>query len=181
MKLTGKESLEKKQGQLDNYLDIWTYLDEELRKAQNRNAALSSSNNHLQRMLNQNDLNFRQLLGQAKGNADSEISSLTIQIQTAKAHIEASSSDKADMLQTEATRARLERELEDEKKLMKRQIADKEKEKVIETHELNQNITKKIDETKAALQDLKKEQLETTRRYFLVIQTDSSAEQPAHG
>jgi hypothetical protein len=43
-------------------------------------------------------------------------------------------------------------------------IADKEKEKVIETDQLNMNITKKIEETKVSLQALKKEQLETTRR-----------------
>jgi hypothetical protein len=65
---------------------------------------------------------------------------------------------------TEERRAFLEKALAQEAKDLKRDLADKEKEKVIETHELNQNITRKIEETKQALQELKKEQLETTRR-----------------
>lgn len=164
LKEIGKQNLEELQEKLDNLLEIWSYLDEELRKAQNKNAALSTSNNHLQRTLNQSEMTNNQTLAQARSDAESDLASLAAVILQVKSHIDASSSDKNEMLQTEATRARLENELEDELKLMKRQIADKEKEKVIETHELNQNITKKIDETKLALQDLKKEQLETTRR-----------------
>jgi hypothetical protein len=65
---------------------------------------------------------------------------------------------------TEDRRRFLTGALDQEAKDLRRDLADKEKEKVIETHELNLNITKKIEETKLALQELKKEQLETTRR-----------------
>lgn len=55
---------------------------------------------------------------------------------------------------------------------IERVIADKEKEKVIETHELNENITKKIEETKSSLETLKKEQLDTTRRFSNLLIVD---------
>ena len=64
----------------------------------------------------------------------------------------------------ETEKADLLNKIDEEITLMRRELADREKEKVIETHELNLNISKKIEETKVALQDLKKEQLDTTRR-----------------
>ena len=51
----------------------------------------------------------------------------------------------------------MEQQLNQEYQDMRQDLADREKGKVIETHELNLNITKKIQETNIALQDLKKE------------------------
>lgn len=108
--------------------------------------------------------------------ANAEIKNLELTIQAYTSSLESAANDIKDKRDTEKRAADLHQQLLAEEELLMEQIADKEKDKVIETHKLTINIGKKIEETKSALQDLKKEQLETTRRYSAVRQTDCSAE-----
>ena len=58
-------------------------------------------------------------------------------------------------------------QLGDERKLLMREKADMEREKVKETNKLRNDMDKKIEETQNSLFALKKVQLETTTRYLL--------------
>jgi chromosome segregation ATPase len=112
--------------------------------------------------------------------ANLKIEELTKNIQSYSSQLDSAANDIKDMRDTEKRAAELTQKLRQEKELLMEQLANKEKDKVIETHKLTINIGKKIEETKAALQDLKKEQLETTRRYEAFKQADGLAEQSTH-
>lgn len=180
MRKSGQHRLNVMGEQLENLEGIFRYLDDEKKKANNKGSRLEHAVMVLERTIALEKANNDEALKSAKDEANAEIKSLEGQITSSIAQIEAAASDSNDKRLTEELRANLERQLAAEISLMKRQVADKEREKVIETHDLSLNISKKIEETKVALQDLKKEQLETTRRYPLVSKTDRPAKQPAH-
>lgn len=115
-----------------------------------------------------------------EGQASSEVKSLELAIQGCSSSLDSAANDIKDKRDTEKRAADLRLQLLAEEELLMEQVADKEKDKVIETHKLTINIGKKIEETKSALQDLKKEQLETTRRYAAVRQADRATEQSTH-
>lgn len=180
LRKSGQQKLNVMGEQLENLEGIFQYLDEEKKKASIKWTMLDHALSVLQRTINLEKASNDEALKAAREEAASEIKSLENQINSSIAQIEAAASDFNDKRLTEELRSNLEKQLEEEIRLMKRQIADKEKDKVIETHDLSLNISKKIEETKVALQDLKKEQLETTRRYLLVTKIDGPAKQPAH-
>jgi hypothetical protein len=92
------------------------------------------------------------------------ITGLKEQIDKAKTEKSSNENEFQEKHRIETEFAELSEALEAEIADMKERLANKEKEKVIETHQLNQNISTKIEETRLALQDLKREQLDTTRR-----------------
>lgn len=133
-------------------------------KLNNRKKELKSQlyalNTEIQQTQNQQNAQMKDI----KAHHDSELNNLDTLISRAQVTRDNNSNEFIDKSRMEEHKADLEAKLAFEIEEMLRELYDREREKVIETHELNQNITKKIEETKMALQDLKKEQLDTTRR-----------------
>lgn len=166
--------------ELEKLKDAESVLAEKLMKLSKRSMDLAKSVMGLRTGLEVTRKRLTEEFEAKEGHFKDIIKDLENQINNHNTQLESATTDLKDKQDTEKRAAYLIEELAKEEELLMEQIADKEKEKVIETHKLTINISKKIEETKSALQDLKKEQLETTRRYSAVRQADRAAEQPAH-
>lgn len=139
-------------------------VNDELKSLSNKKTAINQLMSHLQVEIESTRKTQRAELDSLRVMRLQEISNLKTTYNSTDQYLKQHSHEFIDKEKFEAAKAKLNAQLSAEIALMRRELADREKEKVIETHELSQNISKKIEETKVALQDLKKEQLDTTRR-----------------